>query len=298
MKNKKWTKKENQILIKYYSTNGLEWVSKKITTRTKKAIQGHIVVLKLKLDKNSLYYQQVSNKKGHNKGKKRPKHSKLMKKLVIEGKIPAMGKKTEEDKKRSSENAKKRIKKNGHPRGMLGKSQTKKCKQLASERSNKMWADPNSKLNSQKNRQRISNNNVQLHKKGILGGINAYSNAKRGWYINGTKKYYMRSGWELNYACYLDFLVKQKQIKNWEYEVDTFWFEKIKRGVRSYKPDFKIFNLNKTIEYHEVKGYMDAKSKTKLKRMKIYYPKIKLILIDAPIYKDIMKYKKLYKANY
>ena len=39
---------------------------------------------------------------------------------------------------------------------------------------------------------------------------------------------------------------------------------------------------------------MDKKSKTKLSRMKIYYPKIKLILIDEPIFKEIKKFENLF----
>lgn len=118
---------------------------------------------------------------------------------------------------------------------------------------------------------------------------NTYSHAKRGYYDINGKTIYFRSGWEANYALYLDWLVKQKQIKSWTFEEDTFWFEKIKRGVRSYQPDFKIKNLDNTIEYHEVKGYMDNKSKTKINRMRIYYPKIKLIVIDQRCYQDIKK---------
>ena len=127
-------------------------------------------------------------------------------------------------------------------------------------------------------------------------GINTYSSGVRGWWEGDGKRYYMRSQWEMNYACYLVFLKKQKLIKEWEYEVDTFWFKKIKRGVRSYKPDFKIFNNDDTIEYHEVKGWMDAKSKTKLKRMKIYYPKIKIVLINKKAYMAIKKTSGLYKG--
>lgn len=106
----------------------------------------------------------------------------------------------------------------------------------------------------------------------------------------------MRSRWEMNYACYLDFLVKYKQIKDWEYESHTFWFDKIKRGVRSYTPDFLIYNNDGTIEYHEVKGFMDAKSKTKLNRMRIYYPKIKMVIIDSKRYKEIKKQSGLFKG--
>ncbi|HFD04779.1 MAG TPA: hypothetical protein ENJ25_01385 [Firmicutes bacterium] len=112
---------------------------------------------------------------------------------------------------------------------------------------------------------------------------------KRGYYDINGKNMFFRSKWEANYALYLDFLIKQKQIQKWEYEKDTFVFKKIKFGTRSYKPDFKIYNNIRTIEYHEVKGYMDSKSKTKIKRMAKYYPYIKLIIIDSDIYKDIKR---------
>ena len=114
-----------------------------------------------------------------------------------------------------------------------------------------------------------------------------FGNVKRGTYDINGKKIFFRSKWEANYALYLDFLIKQKQIKKWEYEPDVFVFEKIKFGTRSYRPDFKVFNIDGFIEYHEVKGYMDKKSKTKIKRMAKYYPIIKLAIIDKDVYKDI-----------
>lgn len=100
---------------------------------------------------------------------------------------------------------------------------------------------------------------------------------------------FFRSKWEANYALYLDWLIKQKQILNWEYEAETFFFDKIKLGTRSYRPDFKVFNNDGSIEYHEVKGYMDAKSKTKIKRMAKYFPKLKLVLIEQKSYLTIIK---------
>jgi hypothetical protein len=100
---------------------------------------------------------------------------------------------------------------------------------------------------------------------------------------------HFRSSWEANYARFLNLLISQKQIEKWEYEADTFWFEKIRRGVRSYTPDFKVWEPNGTIYYVELKGWMDAKSKTKLKRMAKYHPKIDLRLVDAKAYKEIDK---------
>ena len=118
---------------------------------------------------------------------------------------------------------------------------------------------------------------------------------KAGWWSNGEKRYYVRSKWEYNFCYYLEFLKKQGKIKEWKYEPQTFWFYKIKRGIRSYKPDFLVFENGGTIVYYEVKGYMDSKSKTKLRRMKKYYPHIRVIVIDKKQYKAIMKFERLFK---
>jgi hypothetical protein len=103
---------------------------------------------------------------------------------------------------------------------------------------------------------------------------------KSGWYQIGNKRYYFRSGWERKYAYFLYWLAYNHKIKDWYYEPDTFWFEKIRRGTRSYKPDFKIIHLDDSVEYAEVKGFMDAASATKLKRMKIYHPSVKIRVVD------------------
>jgi len=84
---------------------------------------------------------------------------------------------------------------------------------------------------------------------------------------------------EFNYAMWLTFIREP-----WEFEPKTFWFEKIKRGVRSYKPDFW---LPQRKEWHEVKGWMDPRSATKLNRMRIYYPQEKIILIQKDFFDDI-----------
>lgn len=110
---------------------------------------------------------------------------------------------------------------------------------------------------------------------------------KKGWYTSGDRKYYLKSSWELSYAQYLDRELADGKIVEWEYEPDTFWFERIKRGIRSYTPDFKVKYLNGEVEYHEVKGYLDSKSKTKLNRMRIYHPEIKMELIDRAVMKSL-----------
>jgi len=116
--------------------------------------------------------------------------------------------------------------------------------------------------------------------------------AKQGWRTVAGKKNYYRSRWEANYARHLQLLKQMKKIKKWEHEPETFWFAAIKRGVRSYLPDFRITQMDGTIIFHEVKGWMDRKSKTKIKRMAKYHPNVTLIVIGPKEYKAIEKWGK------
>ncbi len=114
-----------------------------------------------------------------------------------------------------------------------------------------------------------------------------------GWYPKDSGFIFMRSAWELNYARYLDFIVKQGVFLSWEYEPVTFWFEGIRQGCVNYKPDFKVVTAAGKVEYHEVKGWMDDKSQTKLDRMKKYYPQILIWLVDRARFNAIAKQKAL-----
>lgn len=99
---------------------------------------------------------------------------------------------------------------------------------------------------------------------------------------------YVRSSWEANWARYLNWLKAQGEIRGWEYEVDTFEFP-VKRGSRFYTPDFRVTNRDGSVEYHEVKGWMNPESATKLKRMARYYPEVKLVLIDKEVYQSVAR---------
>jgi hypothetical protein len=193
----------------------------------------------------------------------------------------------EELKKATSDRVKKHIQENGHPRGALGMKHTDKVKTESRARSRRMWADPLSKVNSQDNRQRLSDLLVERHKSG--DGIGPRSSSPYSRTKSGTRTdlgFFVRSSWEANYARFLIFLKARGEIKDWEYEKHTFWFEKIKRGVRSYTPDFKVYLSQGGHEWHEVKGWMDAKSVTRLKRMAKYYPEEKMVIIDEAWFKQ------------
>lgn len=112
-----------------------------------------------------------------------------------------------------------------------------------------------------------------------------FSRARARWVILGGQRIFCRSSWEAKYAHYLEWLKGRGEILKWEHEPHTFWFEKIKRGVRSYLPDFRVTHAGGSTEWHEVKGWMDKKSKTKIKRMAKYYPYETLLLRDSAWFK-------------
>lgn len=117
----------------------------------------------------------------------------------------------------------------------------------------------------------------------------AKTRSVKGWKVVGGKRFYARSNWEGNYARYLQFLKEQGKIKDWDHEPKTFWFDGIRRGVCSYLPDFSVTNCDNSVEFHEVKGYFDSKSKTKIKRMTKYHPDVKLVVVDSKQYRAIAK---------
>jgi len=184
--------------------------------------------------------------------------------------------------------AKERIKKYGHNRGFKGHHHTQDARRRISCGTKREWQNPNSVLNSKEYRQKLSDRMSIAQSKGIMN--NNYSRVHSGTVIIGNKTNFYRSSWEVNIAAYYEFLKNKNKIKDWEYEPTVFWFENIKRGVRSYKPDFRITNNDGSQYYVEVKGWMDDKSKTKIKRMKIYYPEIKLEILGSDRYKSISKY--------
>lgn len=106
---------------------------------------------------------------------------------------------------------------------------------------------------------------------------------KQGWRTVGGQRIYFRSRWEANYARYLETLVAAGEIVAWEHEPQTFWFP-IRRGKVSYLPDFKIHLKDGSHEWHEVKGYMDPASWTKIKRLRKYHPAEILHVIGEPEY--------------
>lgn len=108
----------------------------------------------------------------------------------------------------------------------------------------------------------------------------------RGWKEVAGRRIYFRSKWEANYGMYLQWQKNRSMIKDWHHEPKTFWFKGIRRGCVSYLPDFRITHLDDSHEWIEVKGYMDSKSKTKIKRFGKYFPEEKLRVVDSKWYRE------------
>lgn len=117
---------------------------------------------------------------------------------------------------------------------------------------------------------------------------------------------FFRSAWEANYARMLTFVQQHRLempgdpanriVAAWEFEpkkitlptgetFDGAFPFPDRRGVISYTPDFHIIYEDGTDEWHEIKGYMDSKSSSRLKKMRKNYPTVKVILIDPDAYR-------------
>jgi hypothetical protein len=177
------------------------------------------------------------------------------------------------------------IAKNGHPRGALGMRHTPESKELISQQSKINWQS----MTTQQREQRIEKSVITRVNNNTPPRQRVECSWKSGWREIGPQRIYARSRWEANIARVLEFRRMTGDIQSWEHEPMTFWFEKIKRGVRSYKPDFRVVEQGKEPYFIEVKGWMDARSRVTLKRMKKYHPSIQIELIDSKRYAVIKK---------
>ena len=170
-----------------------------------------------------------------------------------------------------------------HPRGMAGKKHSDETKRTIGLRSRDWWL-----FTPVEKREEITAKMLRTKAaKGIGPAKVKRGSWDAGWREIGGKRNFYRSRWEANYARYLQWLKENGDIVDWQHEPETFWFDAIKRGVRSYKPDFRVTENNGKSVLHEVKGWMDSRSRTTLRRMKKYHPQEKIVLIDGKQYRAI-----------
>jgi hypothetical protein len=310
IKTKGWTEQEDLYLRENYQSMSHEDIGLKIQ-RTEKSVRNRCWRLKLTKRENwthdevvylkSIYgatqndnvidLDQVASKLGKLKSNISRKARDLgltnqCRKRVVAPKIrPRKFATQEEVRQFMSMTAKKRIAEKGHPRGALGMKHTEKTKALLSQKTKQF----NDSLTQQQKQDHL----VKAAKTKMANGTYAMPRHKTTWKASwreiGDKRKFYRSRWEANYARFLEFLKVNNKIADWQHEPKVFWFEGIKRGVVSYLPDFCVKELDGSESYHEVKGWMDDRSKTKIKRMAKYHPEVKLIVIDSKAYNELQK---------
>lgn len=168
------------------------------------------------------------------------------------------------------------IQAHGHPRGMLGKSHSPETRRRLTE----VRTGRPLQLTDEERARR----GEQARGLTMMYAEKVYTRALGGRRDDLGDRYF-RSRWEANYARYLNLLLSLGQITAWDYEVATFEFP-VRRGTTHYTPDFLV-RFQDREEYHEVKGWMDATSATKIKRFRRFYPQLTLVIIDPPAYRRI-----------
>lgn len=276
----KWTPEQEEFLRVHYPTEGRDWCAEKLGM-SQASVRTKVSRLGLRARGTSKTWFKAQEQSGKTKtGRKRPDQSIVMKRLHKEGKL----KKTEEQLREAGQRTKTWIAENGHPKGMLGKKHKPETLEIIGTKAKRAWERMTDEQKQDRNfrgvKTRAMNGSYVQPRK---------ASWKSAWREFGGKRHYYRSRWEANYARYLEWLKLNGHIKEWEHEPEIFWFEGVKRGTVSYLPDFRVTENNGSIVYHEVKGWMDARSKTKIKRMAKYYPDVKLVVIEKKQYEAIKK---------
>lgn len=178
----------------------------------------------------------------------------------------------------------KRVKKwlseNPHPKGMLGKKHSATTLEALSHASLNTWKKMTPLRKAIRNR-KVS---ASLRNLGKLHH-NRRGSWKAGWRTVGGRRIYFRSRWEANYGRYLEHLRINGMIKRWEHEPKAFAFTKESTYPHSYLPDFRVTGITGAVQFHEVKGWMDRRSRQQIARMKRYFPTVVLVVRRAKWFK-------------
>jgi hypothetical protein len=98
--------------------------------------------------------------------------------------------------------------------------------------------------------------------------------------VNGRSVYF-KSQVEVRFATILQRLQQASAIVEWDYEGKEFWFDDIRRGTCSYRPDFRAVWPEEGEVYYETKSTSGLRQRdvTKFRRMAKRYPDVKLVLV-------------------
>lgn len=280
-KQKQWSASEIAWLKENYPTKGKMFCADYLG-RSESQIRWKASELKLRLDRTSEFFTNFQERAAKSKvGKKRPDQAKVMLRNHAEGKFLF----SEERRKLMSQISKDRIAKHGHPRGTLGMKHSKESLAKMAKASKDSWRNKTPEerraINAKILVARIKNRTlVASRKRGTW---------KAAWRTIGGKHLFFRSRWEANYARYLQKRKDAGEIREWLHEEDVFTFPADLFGASCYLPDFKVITKDGAVEYHEVKGWMDSRSKAQIAKMAQHFSSVTLIVIDGKKYRAIAK---------
>lgn len=279
-----WTKEMDAQLSDVYPKKG-KLAAMEAMGLSEGQVRSRAHFLKLKargVSDISILTQKLNGEK--RRGIKRPEHAALMREMTKAGRVLNY-ERTDQRRAEMSAMAKKMIAEKGHPRGALGMKHSSSAKEKISRASIKCWVS--------KTEEQVADMVYKAAKTRDANGTKIRQRIettwKAAWREFGGRRVFYRSRWEANYGRYLEWLKSHGHIKEWEHEPKTFWFDGIKRGCVSYLPDFRVTENNGDEAYHEVKGWMDDRSKTKIARMARYHPQVLLIVIAKKEYSEIEK---------
>lgn len=278
-----WTPDEMAVLREQYPKIG-RLAAARLLGRTAASVRYKASLMGLSLDRTSEFWSEFQSRAAESKvGRKRPAQALVMKHLHAIGKL---GRTTPAQRKAMSERQKNWIAENGHPRGALGHRHSPESLSKMGDAARRTWK---MKTQKQKQARTVKMLETRLARYGSLSPDRKRGTWKAAWRTIGGKRKFYRSRWEANYARFLEWRRERGEVADWSHEPETFWFKGIKRGCVSYLPDFRVTMPDGAVEYHEVKGWMDAASKTKIKRMKKYHPSVVLVVIDSKSYRSLDK---------
>jgi len=108
--------------------------------------------------------------------------------------------------------------------------------------------------------------------------------------------YHFKSKHESKFAVWLERSVELCYIKSWAYEPQTFIFDWIQCGTRSYCPDFCVNWFDAPDKpathaiWYECKTYIVKRDNTKWRRLLKLHPDLKLVIVfDGPRKKERAK---------
>jgi len=175
---------------------------------------------------------------------------------------------------------------NQHPRGMLGKKHSQKVCNDMSIRTISYWDNITPE---QLEVRRVKTNNTKCKNGNYVPVGAGYSLGKVGK-RQDLQGMYFRSRWEANYARILTYRKNDPMdpLEDWFYEPDRFdFFQQPKGTPSSYLPDFKVVEACAQPYYVEIKGWMDQKSRDRLRLMKRMYPDVYVLVIGASEYREL-----------